>query len=220
MKNAKLQKASASQAIPKPAGNQPALKSEIQGNTWSVSLPNTELCTADALIKYCKADMSVWELVRFNAKDVSKVGGEPRFQISAFFKKRGNILAIRAEIDALKALAKASIRRRPERVKRPKTLSGNMLEIAIPDLHIGKLAWSTETGHEPCDVHIMEAMFNRALDVLIARSTGYQWERILFTVGNDLLNFDNIEGTTTKGYSCYKRWSISSRIFDRPHHDH
>jgi 3',5'-cyclic AMP phosphodiesterase CpdA len=74
-----------------------------------------------------------------------------------------------------------------------------MLEINISDHHFGKLAWPSETGHEPYDVQIAQAMFMRALNTLIERSRGYKFDQILFVVGNDLLNSDNAENTTTAG---------------------
>jgi hypothetical protein len=177
--------------------NQPSTISEINGNSWNVFIPSTTLCSADDVIKYCKVDLSVWELDRFRAKDVSK-DDEQKFQISAFFKKRKNIIEIQKEIQSLKDIAKANSVK-PLKLERSAKLSGNMLEIGIPDLHVGKLAWPTETMHEPYDVQIAEAMFNRALNVLIDRSKAFTWDKVLFVVGNDLLNSDNAEGTTTKG---------------------
>ena len=177
--------------------NQPAETSEIDGDKWSVFIPSTEFCSVTDIVRYCKVDTKVWEVDRFRAKDVSKEDGA-RFQISAFFKKRKDMLAIQSEIEALKNLAKAEIQKRPAKAS-PEHLTGLLLEIAIPDLHIGKLAWPVETGGEPYDVHIAEAVFERALNILLERSSSHKFEEVLFTVGNDLLNSDNAEGTTTKG---------------------
>lgn len=178
--------------------NQPTLTSEVNSDTWSVFIPNTEFCTADEVASYCKVDLATWELERFRAKDVSKSDEGPRFQISAFFRRRKDILAIRAEIEDLKNEAKRTAPV-PNKIKRVKELTGNMLEIGIFDLHMGKLAYPPETGHEPYDIQIAQAMFERALEALIERSKGLKWDKILFTVGNDLLNSDNVAGTTTRG---------------------
>ena len=74
-----------------------------------------------------------------------------------------------------------------------------MLEINIPDAHFGKMAWGKETQGRSYDTPIAAATFDRALETLIERSKGFKFEKILFVVGNDLLNSDNELGTTTKG---------------------
>ena len=76
--------------------------------------------------------------------------------------------------------------------------SGKMLEIPIMDLHLGKLSWNLETG-ENYDYKIAEERFFHVIDDLIQKTKGYQFEKILFPIGNDFVNFDNIEGTTTGG---------------------
>jgi hypothetical protein len=177
--------------------NKPSATSEIDGDKWSVFIPSTEFCSADEVIKYCAVDMKVWELDRFRAKDVSKDDG-PKFQISAFFRKRKNILAIMDEIEDLKNQAKMAAPQ-PSKIERTAELTGNMLEIGLNDVHFGKLAWPKETGHEPYDVHIAQAMYVRALDSLIERTRGYKFDEIVYVVGNDIMNSDNAENQTTKG---------------------
>jgi hypothetical protein len=177
--------------------NQPSPVSEINGSSWNVFIPSTTLCTADDVIKYCKVDLSVWELDRFRAKDVSK-DGELKFQISAFFHKRKNILAIQKEIQALKNLAESqSIE--PDEEYDYSSNSSNMLEVNIPDVHFGKLAWPDETGYEPYDIKIASAMYQRAVRALIDRTKGTKYEQVLYVIGNDMLNADDLEGRTTSG---------------------
>jgi hypothetical protein len=126
------------------------------------------------------------ELDRLKAKD--RLSKEQRNQ------------EIRAEIEELKALAKEEI----GKVKKPsKTKTGPegdvLIEIATPDLHIGKLAHAAETGRRPYDVKIAIATFNRALEALIERTQHYRASEILFVCGNDLFNSDSPENTTTSG---------------------
>src|ERR1019366_8377193 len=87
----------------------------------------------------------------------------------------------------------------PMKIERPKMPSGNMLEVNISDHHFGKLAWGVETGGRPYDVKIAIAMYNRALGALIERSKGYQFDEVLFVVGNDLLNSNDAENKTAHG---------------------
>ena len=87
----------------------------------------------------------------------------------------------------------------PVKIERPKTPSGNVLEVNISDHHFGKLAWGIETGGRPYDVKIAIAMYKRALGALIERSKGYKFDEVLFVVGNDLLNSNDAENKTTDG---------------------
>ena len=175
--------------------NKEGMTSKIDGDDWNVFIPKTTVCSPEAVIKQLKIDTRVWELYRFRAKDLN----DGEFQISAFFRKRKHVIEILDEIADLKSLAINGLKRKVLKIERPEIVSGNMLEINISDHHFGKLAWPKETGHEPYDVQIAQAMFMRALNTLIERSSGYKFDRVLFVVGNDLLNSDNAENTTTKG---------------------
>jgi len=113
----------------------------------------------------------------------------------------------RDELEALKGLAKQEIGRVPKAVSTPKD-TGILLEIATPDLHVGKLAHSIETGGRPYDVKIAIATFERALDALVARTAMYNVEEVLLVAGNDLFNSDSPENETTAGtaVSCDGRF--------------
>ncbi len=72
------------------------------------------------------------------------------------------------------------------------------LIIDIADLHIGKLSSKSETG----EVYNMDKAMSRALsgvDGIIKKSSGYNIERIIFVIGNDILHVDTPKRTTTSG---------------------
>ncbi len=179
---------------------------EIAGDTWNITLPKTRICTLEQLLDYCKVDLSCWEVERFvvNKWEVGaknnddKLTVEPLFQVKATLKKRVEIIAVRKEIESLKEAAKLAARV-PAKIVRPVIVSGNMLEINIPDPHFGKLAWPAETGHEPYDVKIAQRIYMRALETLLHRVKGHKFDQVVFVVGNDLFNSDDIENRTTKG---------------------
>lgn len=180
--------------------------SEIAGDTWTITLPKTRICTLDQLLEYCKVDLSVWEVERFvvnkwemGAKNqADELVVAPLFQVKATLKKRVEIMAIRREIESLKDDAKKAAKT-PIKITRPVRVTGNMLEINIPDAHFGKLAWPVETGYEPYDTKIAGQMFNRALETLLDRVKGHSFDEVVFVVGNDLFNSDDLESKTTKG---------------------
>src|SRR5580692_6805852 len=74
-----------------------------------------------------------------------------------------------------------------------------MLEIALFDAHFGKMAWGRETGGPDQDIRIVQKTFLEAVEKLIDRAKGYNIDSVLFVVGNDLLQMDNMSNTTTKG---------------------
>ena len=107
---------------------------------------------------------------------------------------------IRAEIEELKVIAKQELQRRLQAAK-PSKDTGLMLEISTPDLHAGKLCWPPESGGAPWDVAISIATFERAIEVLLERTKNFEFSEVLLCIGNDALNSDNPEGTTTSGTS-------------------
>lgn len=191
--------------LTKPAA--PDLTSEVSGDTWNLSMPKTRIHTLEELLEYCKVDLSIWEVERFVVnkwemgyvdRSNNKAAEHPLYQVKATLKKRAEMVAVRKEIERLKAEAKA-FAKVPKPIARKVNHSGNMLEINIPDAHFGKLAWGTETMYENYDSIIAEQMYMRALGTLLERVKGYTFDKIVFVVGNDLFNSDNIENQTTKG---------------------
>ena len=78
-------------------------------------------------------------------------------------------------------------------------IKGNHLLVINPaDIHIGKYANARETGEE----YNNTIAINRVLEGvkgLISKSRGFDIDRILFCIGNDILHIDNVYNTTTKG---------------------
>ncbi len=75
-----------------------------------------------------------------------------------------------------------------------------LLVVPIMDMHLGKLAWKPETG-ENYDYKICERLFINLIHehIFFSKKHRLPIERIVFPVGNDFFNFDNIEQSTTAG---------------------
>jgi hypothetical protein len=99
-------------------------------------------------------------------------------------------------------------------VELPDTDEGHLLEIVLPDLHFGKLAHREESG-EDADTKIITERMLAVSESLISRAVDqYPISEFVFIVGNDLLNADSEEGTTTGG----TRQDVDSRkhkVLDR-----
>ena len=197
----------------KPAPPQPEV-SEVTGDKWALTLPKTRIHTLQQLIEYFEVDESIWEVAKFTClshemgyttgKKTKKIGMHKElYNVRAEFKKKKDVILAKTEIADLIAQAKELIKEVPAKqtIYREKNapLAGHMLEINIPDVHFGKLAWGTETGYGNYDTKIAEAMYLRAVDALLFRAKGYRFDEVLFIVGNDLLQADDTESRTTSG---------------------
>ncbi len=93
-------------------------------------------------------------------------------------------------------------------------LTGNkMLLLDISDLHLNLQASMLTTGNEyNCD--IAEKLFFYVINDVLSRTQSYKFNKIIFTIGGDMLNNDGINNMTTKGtpqtcdihyYDAYER---------------
>lgn len=96
------------------------------------------------------------------------------------------------------SLSSQAINHSKPRIKWAPESERHLLEIAPVDLHVGKLSWGEETGHD-YDIRIAERVFTDAIDEILARVQGLTVEQIVLVVGNDLTQTDNLAGTTTAG---------------------
>jgi hypothetical protein len=92
--------------------------------------------------------------------------------------------------------------------KLPKSSGKYTGVFSIPDIHLGKLAHGEETRHGNYDTRIAEGLFMTALQTLVDRAAPMGLSDVVFVVGNDMLNTDNTEGTTTGG----TRQDVDTRI--------
>ena len=84
------------------------------------------------------------------------------------------------------------------KLNREKIKGGHLLVIDIADLHINKYAETFLTGSE----YNSKIAVERALQGtqgIIQKASGFHIDKILFVIGNDVLNIDNSTRTTTKG---------------------
>ena len=93
-------------------------------------------------------------------------------------------------------------------------MDGNkLLLIDIADLHMNLQSSIFTTGNEyNCD--IAEQLFFYVIEDVLTRTKDYNFEEIVFCVGGDMLNGDNLSGSTTRGtaqtsdvhyYDAYER---------------
>lgn len=158
------------------------------------------------LIRVCSIDTETWEIERWVCnvwhsaakRNDDTVIVTPLYQVKAWLVRRVAVIAVKDEIAALKADAKKTIAMRPVRTT---AIRGavHLLEVNIPDLHLGKLAWAKETGHQDYDLTLAEALYEKALDTLLARVSGFRVAKVVFPIGSDFFNVDGKTNLTTRG---------------------
>lgn len=163
-----------------------------------------QIKTLDELLTEAQYDKDKWEVVRSEANvfhQMSKDNGlVPIWQVKAKLEKKELTQDLLSEIfksgaEAFGAAIKAPASKLAKVGK--DTEKGVMVEFAIPDLHLGKLAWDDETGGGHWDLEIAEKVWKNAVEDLTARAP--KAEEAWIVVGNDFFNVDNENGETTSG---------------------
>jgi hypothetical protein len=196
---------------PATADGRPVESLEVSGNLQVVTKLSPKRITSLAdLLEFCEVDPVEWEVDRYTVnkwevgagvvkKDGTKrVKVTPLFQVKVWLKRRADLVQARDILADFKAdAAKHAPVYAPYVKKHPP--SGNMLEIHVPDLHLGKLAWSKETGYEDYDCKLAQDVYEQAMHELVERSRRYEYDELIMSVGNDLFQADNYSNRTTAG---------------------
>jgi hypothetical protein len=164
--------------------------------------------TLEQLLALFGIDSAEWEAVEVTPNvwhmgaahpETGEILTQPLYQLKARLRRRAGPQL--AELrDGLLADIRAEATARDRNATRtPLTAeSRHMLEVSAFDLHFGKLAWREEAG-EDYDLSIARATFETAIHDLVWKARGFPLQRILLPIGNDLLQTDNLAGTTTGG---------------------
>jgi len=161
--------------------------------------------SVDEVVKYHNLD-SIWELTEVQIKQVAK-----GYTTTATFNQR------KIETDSLLQKSIILEEMKKKSISAPltpvKSNSNSLLEISIPDLHIGKMSYREETG-EDYDLSIATSRFKTAISELLSRVNLSSVEKIVFPIGNDLINVDNDNNTTFSGtpQDCDSRFSKMVKV--------
>ena len=152
-----------------------AFRSEIDNTEWKVK----------------SYDINSWEMTTKKGECFTN------YQVKAKFERRTSLSPEAVLEDFIKEALNYSPNYKT--FERKKKSNPVMVEISIPDLHYGLLAWGRETLDADYDIKISEAMFFKALEYLLLSIKGYNVERFLFPIGNDFFNVNSALNTTFKG---------------------
>lgn len=177
----------------------------VANETADISVKSsTNIKTLAELIKICEIDTAVWNIDSWSCSKwdaPSKGEGVKQlFSVRAKLSKRKLDTSLRDQKQMVLADLKAHVAKTAKFFKISRNTKGKdcVLEIAIPDLHIGKHSWGQETG-EDYDIKIAIDRYTTAIEELLSRTNLESIDRILFPIGNDMINIDNKSNMTTGG---------------------
>jgi len=179
-----------------------------EGDNLSITTKvDREIKTLEDLLQVCEVDSTKWEIVSWECKKwdlgikntVNQIETKELYSVSAKFKavKLEENLILQKQVILEELFSSAPNFAKFEKIEKPSDGS-NLLEISIPDLHIGKLAHREESG-EDYDIKIAVERYKTAISSLLSRVNLTNVGKILLPIGNDIIQIDNNQNTTTAG---------------------
>lgn len=166
--------------------------------------------TLEDLFEVCQVDREQWSVVSWSCKAWmmgAKTGPKDGpltletiqlYSVTAKLQPKRLSQSFRDESESILAEIRAMAHTPAPVLRVSKPTSGKMLELSIPDAHLGKLAWWRECG-QSYDVRIAREIFMDAVEDLLGKVQPYSFDCVALVVGNDFLNADNFENTTARG---------------------
>lgn len=172
----------------------------------------------DELLKEFDIDTNIWKIKKFDINKWNMLGKEGKinncYQMKLYLEQNNDLYNLKKLKEDYKNFVKQYVPKYKKiNYNFKKQKENNLLEINISDLHLGKLCWYKETG-ENFDIDIAQKRFIGILEKTIERVSVFNYNRILFPVGNDFFNSDNLNNTTTYGTPQDEdvRWQRSYKI--------
>jgi hypothetical protein len=141
----------------------------------------------------CKLVTGSWDVTIKNADGEGEQHTNRKYSVTLTVKPLGGKLTSDQIFEVFKQLP-------PAKITQYKRIAGTyMLELPIMDFHLGKLAWSAETGAD-FDLKIAEKLWRVTVTELLGKASAFgRPELFLFPIGQDFFHFDTPSTTTTAG---------------------
>jgi hypothetical protein len=188
---------------------EPAAGAEVKisgsADAQSVSSRSSRIRSVEDLLIATNTDTRIWEVERHVINKWSVGARDPisgdiltadLFQVKAWLRRKVAEQRLETVFNRLLEQFKTAAPVRPALPRSPGRKG--MLEISIMDLHLGKYCFAAESGRA-YSPEISSRFFWDALEDLLQKAAAYPVEKILFVVGNDFFNVDNLAKTTTAG---------------------
>jgi len=175
--------------------------------TWSETEETAELTavtrrvihTKEQAIEVAEVDLSIWEVERFivNSWGVTNGAGEyyTNYQVKLFLRR---IKETTEDISSrlCKKIAQSSSKSLSRHIIKKQELS---IEPNITDLHLGRFAFDEKTMSHTWSLEDAAFHYNQAIDSTLDQIDTKNIAEIVLPTGNDLIQIDSSNNTTTRG---------------------
>jgi len=166
----------------------------VSGNERSFVTTSSDIRTLEELIEFANIDLDKWEIVKHTINSWGS-GRNENFQVKVWLKKYIEEFSIKEYIAEFKEAAQQHVPQVYEPIHINSENKNIAIEIGVHDLHFGSLCWGEETG-ENYDIKIAEKVYLDAIKYFAAIAKSFNPKEILFPIGSDLFNVDNIQNAT------------------------
>lgn len=176
------------------------------GKTATLVSVDRKIKSAADAMEYGDVDTSVWEVERTTVNKYeqgSKDNNTGQISVVELWQVKVWLRRIvtpheQKSFDYLREVISSSKWKPPVRADKRTGGEDHMIEVSLFDAHFGKLCWEQETGTD-YDTSIASKYYLNAVDDLLYDNRDLSTEKILFPVGQDFFNVDNLRGETTSG---------------------
>lgn len=180
---------------------------DFKNNRGVVTTKSLNIQTVEEALDASAIDLEEWEVERnkINSWEVTMgadktMTGKPEtytnYQVTVWLKRK----MVEPIITAIEALVKTIPAFKPRKHKPLVHEKGEYLqEMALFDIHFGKLAWGQETGQGDYDVNIAEDWFIQAAEKNLNYGGSFPRSKILYILGQDYLHVENYMHETSLG---------------------
>jgi len=184
---------------------------KIDPDKWRVekyTIRTSEGYRKDRKVSWHVVDGSV---VSGDVEDSGKMLVVPLYHMELRLARKEEEIRARDAIDDMLLEAK-KYAPKYQKIKYAPCKEGLLYEIAIPDIHFGRLTWHEESGQD-FDIKIAEHIVKETLNKLLQYSLNFEIEKILLPLGNDFFNVNSKANTTVKGTAQQEdtRWQKTFR---------
>lgn len=177
-------------------------KDNTQTSSKLIQMSEQESKDVNYLLTAHGYDTKVWELVsaRNNIWNVSNKqdGVLTLYSSKIVVKPKTEYTWNEEDIKKLFASIKTDYKNKVKILPKQHEENGDTLVIAIADFHFGLMADKYSTNNE-YNLDIAKQIYYYTLNDIINRVKHRKFEKVLFIVGNDFVNADNVNGTTARG---------------------
>ena len=137
------------------------------------------------------------QVVSGNVEDTGKMLVVPLYHMELRLVRKESEIRTRHVIEEMIKDAKKFAPKYPT-IKYNKHKDEMLYEIAMPDIHFGRLTWHEESGDD-FDIKIARNIVKTILSKLLQYTNTFEIGKILLPLGNDLFNVNNKANTTVRG---------------------